>query len=80
MRDCPRRQGASQLDPLGRLLHQVEGGISVDDCDAIAATRGRLYELAAPFSAPGDYAELARQNPVSDTPLVNGWSRLALGS
>jgi hypothetical protein len=43
-------------------LHQVEGGISVDDCDAIAATRGRLYELAA-FSAPGDYAELARQKP-----------------
>jgi hypothetical protein len=36
--------------------------ISVDDCDAIAATRGRLYELAA-FSAPGDYAELARQKP-----------------
>jgi hypothetical protein len=62
VRDCLPRQGASQLDPLGGLLHQVEGGISVDDCDAIAATRGRLYELAA-FSAPGDYAELARQKP-----------------
>jgi hypothetical protein len=45
----------------------VEGGISVDDCDAIAATRGRLYELAA-FSAPGDYAELAHHRRA-------GWPR-----